>query len=58
MEKHFPVLNGAIIILTLSLFINVVINSPIGALSYSDFGCRLGDEYVGCLCMQMTLSYY
>ena len=31
------------------MLFNIYINSLIGALRYSDFGCHLGDEYTGCI---------
>jgi len=31
------------------MLFNIYINSLIGALRYSDVGCHLGDEYIGCI---------
>ena len=31
------------------MLFSIYINSLIGALRYSDFGCHLGDEYIGCI---------
>ena len=31
------------------MLFNIYINSLIGAFRYSDFGCHLGDKYIGCI---------